>query len=112
MYPWFLSGPHHDKEALELIIKRAAKHLPTPPLDPQVADILSPEAYEVLPENILDEVIIVRPTWLKDGDYTGGAKAGEGLTASTVFRGDVGRFIADCAPGRDEWVNKAPTVGQ
>lgn len=38
-------------------------------------------------------------------------KVGEGITAWTINRAEVGRVIAqECLPGDDRWVNRSPTV--
>lgn len=115
-YPWALSGPHTDKEGVEYCIFRASTHIPTPTTRPP-EEIIPADVVDALPENILEETIVVRPAWFvgdneepQEGDVE--PTIGERVTVSTVKRADVARFIVDaCLPGNDTWVNKQPIIG-
>lgn len=113
-----LSRPHQDKEGLEYLLRRSSSTLPTPPPS-SIPALLSAIQYQGLKADFIPEVTIVRPALMtgtgdakeqpKGSDKT---KAGEGITTWTINRAEVGRFIVDeCLPGKNEWVNKAPTVG-
>jgi len=72
--------------------------------------------FSSLPENILQEIILVRPAALMGGDELPKdgvvVRAQEKLKTWSVTRSEVGRFIAEeCVPGRGQWVNKKPIVG-
>ena len=113
-YKYLLRRAHCDKVSYEHIFQKAAKHFPTPALDHDlVPQTITQEQYDAVPANLIEQLIIVRPAVLVDGEADGKCQAGEQDTVSTATRGDVGRFIADeCVPGKDAWVNKAVIVGK
>lgn len=104
---------------LEYAIFRATKSIPTPtaPKELPPTSILPAEAISALPQDFLDETIILRPAWFvgDDKEPQAGDKAptvGERVTVSTVKRADVARFIVDhCLPGNSTWANKQPIIG-
>lgn len=113
-----LSKPHQDKEGLEYLLRRSSTAISTPPTS-SVPALLANGRYEDLRPDFIPEVTIVRPALMtgtgdakeqpRGADKT---KAGEGITVWTINRAEVGRFIVDeCLPGKNDWVNKAPTVG-
>ncbi|ORX40041.1 hypothetical protein BD324DRAFT_648653 [Kockovaella imperatae] len=113
IYPWLLHDPHQDKEAYEQILKRASRGWETPELDLTIGDeVLSEKAYEGIPEDVFDQLIIVRPAWLVDGPVTDQMRAAEDLNTWTARRSDVGRFIArECTQSESVWVNRGVIVG-
>ena len=116
LYPWVLHAPHADKEGLEYLLFRASNFHATPTTHVPTDKIISTQAISTVPENILSEIIIVRPAWMVGGDEPPQPKemmvSGEQVKTATVRRSEVGRFIVEeCMPGSQTWVNKAPIIG-
>lgn len=115
MYTVLLSSPHADKEGLEYIMARSARGIPTPAASAYPPErILSAADRDGAPQDVLPEVIIVRPALLTDGEVRGKDKtrAANQLSTYTVSRKEIARFIVDeCAPGHDDWVNQGVVVG-
>ncbi|KLT42031.1 hypothetical protein CC85DRAFT_285959 [Cutaneotrichosporon oleaginosum] len=112
LYPWLLSGPHADKEGLEYLLLRAASAFDAPSL-PAILAISGSADTSADPalENILPHLILVRPALLTDG-APAAVRAAEDLSAYSVSRASVGRWIAQhCMPDQDQWVNRAPVLG-
>lgn len=123
LYPWLLSKPHLDKEALEYLLLRSSSVISTPTTHIPTEANLRSELIPTIQEGFLPEVIIVRPALLT-GDGSAEevnkikgkekTKVGEEVYTYTVNRAEVGRFIVDeCLPGvkPDVWVNRIPVVG-
>lgn len=114
VYPTFFHALLQDKEGLENVLLRAAAHLPSP--KSTSAKIIAPDVFSTLPENILQEVIVLRLAALAGDDELPKdrevVRAHEQLKTRSVTRSAVGRWIAaECVPGKSEWVNKVPIVG-
>jgi hypothetical protein len=97
---------------MEDVLLRAAIHQSSPKTTP--SEIIAPDVFSALPENFLEEIIIVRAAALLGGDELPKDKvrAHEQLTTWSIKRSEVGQFIAEeCVPGKNMWVNKLPIVG-
>ncbi|KAL7423088.1 hypothetical protein Q5752_002387 [Cryptotrichosporon argae] len=110
-YPLAIKRPHDDKLGLEHVLSTSSISLPPSPAPPP--HILSPAQLGRVPRARLPGVTIVRPAFFVDGAPRGPerTRVGEQLSAYTVARGDVARFIVDECVGGDKWVNKRPIVG-
>lgn len=100
LYGWILKEPHEDKEEMERMVNSYAgiQHVDFNP---------NPEG-----ERKLGSVVVVRPSFLADGERKGGVRAGERLEGAwTIKRKDVGWWIVEeCMPGNDKWRNKGVSV--
>lgn len=115
LYPWMLSGPHADKEGMEYVLLRASSHFRTPEALPP-SSILSDAERNMVPEDFLPRLTIVRPALFTDGEERGSGKlkAGEDLSTYSISRKDVALFISEqCLKEKEgvSWVNRTPVVG-
>jgi len=113
LYAYLLSGPHADKLGLEYTTVHASSSLSWPSSeDVPSSDILPAGSLHRIKPGFLDEVVIVRPALLTDGEKTGIYRTGEKLGgAYRVSRKDVGDFVGrELVPGKREWVNKVVCI--
>ncbi|EIW68588.1 hypothetical protein TREMEDRAFT_31795 [Tremella mesenterica DSM 1558] len=110
LYPLVLSKPHQDKESLEYLLSRSAKHITTPT---NLPPLLTAGKVQEIKADFLPEVTIVRPAFFTGGDAPARPETelqvDEKACVYTVRRSEVGRLIVECMKGG--WVNKMPVIG-
>lgn len=108
--PWLLQQTIDDKRGLETILAHASSNLPSDPDTPSTA-VLDPNALQGMSQGFLKDVLIVRPSQLKDTDGTQPLRAGEDVSTYSTGRIELGKWIAGALGDREKWMNRAVTVG-
>jgi hypothetical protein len=117
LYSWGLRSPHADKMGVEHILTHLTNFGWTNDLQPS-PEILEEGWEKTLPSpGFLENVVIVRPAFLTDGECRADSKpnayrTGEEVPSQyTVSRRDIGHFIAeDCLKNWEKWNGKRVTV--